>query len=263
MIRFATVLLACVGAVASTLSQAEERQAPCTGLVSSTRPFIQPAALGVGQVGLTFIGHATFVIESPGGIRIATDYNDYLRPPGRLDAVTMNHAHSTHFTDRPDPSIPLVLRGWDVNGGAARHDVVVGDVHIRNVPTSIRDWSGGTERDGNSIFVFETGGLCVAHLGHLHHTLLPGHLKNLGRIDVVLVPVDGGYTLDLEGMIEVLGQLNARVMIPMHYFGSATLARFLDRAGRQWPVERRDDPVLIVSRETLPETPTVIVLPGR
>jgi L-ascorbate metabolism protein UlaG (beta-lactamase superfamily) len=256
-------VLACVGGVAAVPLRAEETQAPCTGLVSSTQPIIQPAALGIGQLGLTFVGHATFVIESPGGVRIATDYNDYVRPSGRLDAVTMNHAHSTHFTDRPDPSIPLVLRGWGVNGAPARHDVVVGDVHIRNVPTSIRDWGGGDERDGNSIFVFETAGLCVAHLGHLHHTLLPGHLKNLGRIDVVLVPVDGGYTLDLEGMMEVLGQLNARLMIPMHFFGATTLARFLDRAGGRWPVERRNDPTLIVSRDSLPETPTVIVLPGR
>jgi L-ascorbate metabolism protein UlaG (beta-lactamase superfamily) len=236
---------------------------PCTGLVSARPSLIKPAALGIGEVGLTFIGHATFVIESPGGVRVATDYNDYVRAPGKLDAVTMNHAHSTHFTDRPDPSIPLVLRGWNESGGPARHDVTVGDMHIRNVPTSIRDWGGGTERDGNSIFVFETGGLCVAHLGHLHHTLLPGHLKQLGRIDVVLVPVDGSYTLDMDGMMEVLAQLNARVMISMHYFGQATLSRFLERAQAHWPVERRSDPFLMVSRETLPETPTVIALPGR
>ena len=53
------------------------------------------------------------MIGGPRRVRIATDYNDYVRPAGLLDAVTMNHAHSTHFTDRPDPSIPLVLRGWD------------------------------------------------------------------------------------------------------------------------------------------------------
>ena len=77
-------------------------------------------------------------------------------------------------------------------------------MRIRNVVTNIRTWSGGTEHDGNSIFVFQTADLCIAHLGHLHHTLTPEHLKQIGRIDVVLVPVDGD-TLDIEGMVEVLG----------------------------------------------------------
>jgi hypothetical protein len=102
-------------------------------------------------------------------------------------------------------------------------------VRVRNVPTNIRDWADGTEYDGNSIFVFEIAGLCIAHLGHLHHTLEPSQLRKLGRIDVLLVPVDGSYTLDLAGMMEVLRDIDARLMIPMHFFGPATLARFLDK----------------------------------
>lgn len=236
---------------------------PCNGLVSSRELPIARVALQPGEVGVTFIGHSTFLIESPGGVRIATDYNDYVRPSGVPDVVTMNRAHSTHFTDRPDPRIPHVLRGWDPSGAAARISVAVGDVIIRNVPTSIRDWGGGTERDANSIFVFETAGLCVAHLGHLHHTLLPGHLKMLGRIDVVLVPVDGSFTLDQDGMFEVLAQINAPLMIPMHYFGSATLNRFLARAKERYEVASSPTNSITVSRETLPATPKVLVLPER
>ena len=67
--------------------------------------------------------------------------------------------------------IKHVLRGWNPNGGAANHDLTVGDVKIRNVPTNIRSWAGGTEIDGNSIFIFEVAGLCIGHLGHLHHEL--------------------------------------------------------------------------------------------
>ena len=81
----------------------------------------------------------------------------------------------------------------------------------------------------NSMFVFETAELCIAHLGHLHHTLEPSHLKKLGRIDVVLVPVDGGYTLDTEGMMEVLKTIGAPLILPMHYFNPTTLDRFLAR----------------------------------
>jgi L-ascorbate metabolism protein UlaG (beta-lactamase superfamily) len=175
----------------------------------------------------------------------------------------MNKAHSTHFSFRPDPAIRHVLRGWDPAGGPARHDVEIGDVRVRNVVTNIRDEGGGTERDGNSIFVFQTADLCIAHLGHLHHTLTPEHLRQIGRIDVVLVPVDGSYTLDTEGMMEVLRALNAPLMVPMHYFGQSTLQRFLDRVRQEWPVALHDTASIVVSRATLPQAPRFVVLPGR
>jgi L-ascorbate metabolism protein UlaG (beta-lactamase superfamily) len=235
----------------------------CPGLVAGRRPLIVPAALGSEEVRMTFVGHATFLIESPGGIRIATDYNDYVRPPVTPDIATMNKAHSTHHTYRPDPAIRHVLRGWNPGGGPARHDLQVGDVRVRNVVTNIRDWGGGTEHDGNSIFIFQTAELCIAHLGHLHHTLTPEHLKQIGRIDVVLVPVDGSYTLDVEGMIEVLKSLNVPLMLPMHYFGETTLHRFLDRVRQHWPVAFHDTPSIVVSRGTLPQGPKFLVLPGR
>lgn len=239
---------------------------PCTGLLSQRGSLIQRAAatdVGPGQAGLTFIGHSTFLIESPGGIRIATDYNDFVKPQGSLDVVTMNHAHGTHYTDRPSPEIPNVLRGWSLAGGAARYDLTVGDVRVRNVPTNIRDWGGGTEEFGNSIFVFEVGGLCIAHLGHLHHTLLPGHLKQLGRIDVLLVPVDGSYTMDVEGMVEVIQAIHPSLIIPMHIFSSSTLERFLGRLGQSYPVERSPSAHVLLSRAMLPPAPQVLVLAGR
>jgi L-ascorbate metabolism protein UlaG (beta-lactamase superfamily) len=68
------------------------------------------------------------------------------------------------------------------------------DLHIRNVPTNVREF-GGARMNGNSIFVFEVADLCIAHLGHLHHTLTDVHLGELGQIDVLLVPADGSYTM--------------------------------------------------------------------
>ena len=253
----AVVALSLPGAASAGASEA------CPGLVAGGPPFVVPAALAKDEVGITFVGHATFLIESPGGVRAATDYNDYVRPDAAPDVATMNKAHTTHFSYRPDPAIRHVLRGWDAAGGPVRHDIEVGDMRIRNVVTNIRTWSGGTEHDGNSIFVFQTADLCIAHLGHLHHTLTPEHLKQIGRIDVVLVPVDGGYTLDIEGMVEVLSALNAPLMIPMHYFGQATLGRFVERVRREWPVAFHDAPSIVVSRATLPQAPRFLVLPGR
>jgi L-ascorbate metabolism protein UlaG (beta-lactamase superfamily) len=244
-----------------------EMMETCPGFVAANRPRVVPAdfrvALNPDQVRITYVGHSSFLIESPQLVRIVTDYNDYVRPPVVPDIITMNHAHSTHYTDRPDPAIKHVLRGWGPTPDQpARHDVSVGDVRVRNVPTNIRDWSGGTERHGNSIFIFEVANLCIAHLGHLHHTLTQQQLNEIGRVDVVFVPVDGSYTLDLEGMMEVLQALKAPQMIPMHFFSMYTLQRFLDRARQNWELETSEIPSILVSKATLPTTPKVTVLPG-
>ena len=239
----------------------------CPGLIAARPPTAIPAAFRLAalkpdQVRLTFIGHATFLIESPQLVRIATDYNDMVKPPVTPDIVTMNHAHPTHYTDHPDPAIKFVLRGWADNEKPERIDFSYKDVRVRNVPTNIRSYDGGTERNGNSIFIFEIANLCIGHLGHLHHTLNQQQLDAIGRLDVVLVPVDGSYTLDLDGMVEVLHALKAPLMIPMHYFSDYTLNRFLDRVRKEWPVEIAAVPTIVLSETSLPVAPKVVVLPG-
>src|SRR5262245_50361912 len=245
-----------------------EMRESCPGLVAANEARVVPAALrpsalAPDQVRVTFVGHATFLIESPKLVRIATDYNDYVKPPLVPDIITMNHAHSTHFTDHPDAAIKFVLRGWREDSKPAAHDVSYGDVRVRSVATNIRNWGGGTERHGNSIFIFEIGTLCIAHLGHLHHTLTQQQLDEIGRIDVVMVPVDGSYTLDTDGMIEVLQSLKAPLMIPMHFFSTFGLTRFLDQVGGKYPVDYNETPSIVVSRATLPASPKLLVLPGR
>jgi L-ascorbate metabolism protein UlaG (beta-lactamase superfamily) len=245
-----------------------EMNESCPGLVAQQRPPFRPASLRLAalkedEARITFIGHSTFLIESPRLVRIATDYNDYVKPPVLPDIATMNHAHSTHFTERPDPGIKHVLRGWRDDGKPTDWDLQFQDVRVRSVATNIRDWGGGTQRHGNSIFIFEVANLCVAHLGHLHHTLTQQQLNEIGRVDVVLVPVDGGATLDLDGMIEVLTALKAPLMIPMHFFSSYTLDRFMQRISKDWEVERAEVPTVVISKHTLPTKPKLLVLPGR
>lgn len=239
----------------------------CPGLVAERPPFkplVRRVALNADQVRINYIGHSTFLIESPQLVRVATDYNDYVRPPVLPDIVTMNHAHSTHYTDNPDAGIKHVLRGWASEEKPARIDVTYKDVRVRNVPTNIRSWStGGTERHGNSIFIFEMANMCIAHLGHLHHTLNQQQLNEIGRVDIVMVPVDGTLTLDGEGMIEVLRSLKAPLMIPMHYFSAYTLDRFLARVRQDWDVEIADVPSVVLSKASLPAKPKILVLPGR
>lgn len=243
-------------------AQVADQPEPCPRLIASGPNLFHHAAVKADELGLTFVGHATFLLETPQGIRVATDYNNYVRPRGELDVITMNKAHDTHFTNSVPSSIPHVLRGWNPRGGPAAHDLTVKDLRIRNVVTNIRDFAGGTEYDANSIFVFEAAQLCVAHLGHLHHELTEEHLKQIGRIDIALAPVDGGFTLGTAGMINVLKTLQPSVIIPMHAFSPSILNRFLGLAREHWPVEYAQNPYQVMTRAGLPLSTKVLVLPG-
>ena len=261
-----TIVVTALTAIAFALSPARAGEDRCIAVAHlDLGPRLHKAQLRLaqlkgGEVRISFAGHSTFLIESSRGIKIATDYNDYVRPPVLPDIATMNRAHSSHFTLAPDASIRHVLPGWNPAGGAAQHDVTLDDVRVRNIPTNIRDWQGGTQEFGNSIFIFEMGGLCIAHLGHLHHTLSDKQLAQIGQMDVVLVPVDGSYTLDLSGTIEVLKSLKAPLMIPMHYFSTFTLDRFLDVAKGQFEIKMHPVPTIVVSRSSLPQQPQVLLM---
>lgn len=234
------------------------------GWIQAPPPLVRQAALAMDQVGITYIGHATFEIETPKGVRIATDYNNVHRP-GRLPrVVTMNGAHSTHFTLNPDAGIEHVLLGWNPNGGAMDHDITVEDVRIRNLQTNIRGWDGETRLLGNSIFVFEVADLCIAHLGHLHHRLTPEDLARLGTIDIVFAPVDNASTLRLDSLVEVIRAVSPRIVIPMHAYTYGSRESFVARmASEGFGVEMSESPLYIASRTTLPAGQTVLVLPER
>ncbi len=224
---------------------------------------LKPIALDAGTVSVTYVGHSTFLIESADGVRAATDYNDFVRARVVPDIVTMNIAHSTHYSRNIEAGVTHVLEGWGTPQRGADHDLVVRDMQVRNVPTNIRD-SGGTAYNGNSIFIFETAGLCIAHLGHLHHRLTPEHLKQLGHIDVMFVPVDGTWTLGQQEMMEVIEQVGAQVIIPMHYFGDASLLGFLDRLTNAkrlgYEIQLNPGSTILLARPTLPSGREVVVL---
>jgi L-ascorbate metabolism protein UlaG (beta-lactamase superfamily) len=250
----AALLLGLVGATAAEASGCF----PTAGLGAR----LVPAAIPAGAtVQLTYLGHSSFLIETRAGVTAVTDYNGYIRAPLTPMVVTMNNAHDTHYTDLVEPGVEHVLRGWRPEGGPAEHDLTVKDLRIRNVPTAVHG-RHGEQALSNSIFVFETEDLCIAHLGHLHHRLLDGQLGELGQIDVLLVPIDGAYTMSQQEMVEVIGQIGPAVVVPMHWFGAERLARFLDLMGPRWEAVLAEAPALPLSRTTLPWR-RIVVLPGR
>ena len=235
---------------------------PVAGLAPRILPAAwQAAALPAGATArLTFLGHASFLLETAGGTTAVTDFNAYVGAPLTPDIVTMNNAHDTHYTSFVPPGVTHVLRGWNPQSGEARHDITEGDLRVRNVPTAVHGRSGD-QGNSNSMFVFEVEDLCIVHLGHLHQVLTDQQLAELGVIDVALVPVDGMWTMSHAEMVEVIRQIRPSVVVPMHYFGSSVLARFLAEIEDEYAVELRETPELLLARTSLPQR-TVVVLPG-
>ena len=213
------------------------------------------------SVRLRYVAHASFLLQAEDGTSAVTDFTGFIGNVDFLpDVVTMNHAHSTHWTANPDPAIPHVLRGWGAPGEGVEHYLDLGGMVVRNVSTDIRSWDGGVEVKGNSIFVFEVAGLCIGHLGHLHHEPNDDQYAALGRMDVVMAPVDGGYTMPLENMMNVLRRLKARIVIPMHWFADGSLGRFLTGMEGDFEIIDTGKPEITVSLRSLPDRPTIMVL---
>ena len=179
MLRVAALVLALLGFPISTAAAQDAARAANAWRWrkrrrARRRSSLRRTAAKADEVAITYAGHSTYYIDTPGGVRIATDYSGAY-PIGRLpDVVTMNRAHSRITRYFRIPRIPHVLHGWNDDGSPARINERIGDVLIRNVTTDIRryfgDDSGGEMiKDGNSIFIFEVAGLCIGHLGHLHH----------------------------------------------------------------------------------------------
>lgn len=216
--------------------------------------------LGMSEaVTISFEGHSTYRIETPAGISIATDFSGFYGADPLPRIVTMNRAHSSHFTLSPDPGIEYVLPGWNPDGPEpAEHHVVVEDVYVRNVTTDIRSWSGGMQPDANSIFIFEVAGLCIGHLGHLHHALTDTHYAEIGRLDILMVPVDGGLTLSHTGMAEITSRLRSSIVLPMHLRGTR-LSHFLELMSQEFAIDYLEANSITVTVRDLPKRPTIMV----
>jgi L-ascorbate metabolism protein UlaG (beta-lactamase superfamily) len=270
MLRFLAVVFGLLSTPIAPAAAQSALRSECLAM-SEAPPRVAPVSLRrlaakADEVAITYAGHSTYYIDTPGGLRIATDFSGAYTS-GRLpDVVTMNRAHSTHYSLFPDSRIPHVLHGWGDDGKPAQIAERIGDVFIRNVTTDIRryfmdDSSAEMIKDGNSIFIFEVAGLCIGHLGHLHHKLDDSHFAAIGRLDIVMVPIDGTYTMSLGGISDITRRLRASVVLPMHRFATP-LDEFMQRIGQQFEIDVRTERTLTISRDSLPGTPTVIILKG-
>jgi len=260
----------CVFLLTSLAAQAQDRRPSHCFAIADASPELSYVQLASWQVPpedefsvkLSFIDHSMYLIQSHGGINAVTDYTGFLGAASLIpDVVTMNNAHSSHWTAFPDPEIPHVLPGWKQDGVTAEHYLDLGEMLVRNVTTDIRDrFTGARIEDANSIFIFEVAGLCIGHLGHLHHEPSDETYAAIGRLDVVMAAVDGGLTVDIPTMIRIVKRLKSSVVLPMHWFSGVSLEVFLDGVSDEFAVLRPGGSSLELSLRSLPSRPTVVVL---
>ena len=169
-------------------------------------------------VTLTWLGQATFVMSTSTGLKALLDPTNpgafKPAPVDGLDLVTITHEHPDHNYVKLATGNPDIIRGLAA-GEVAKIDQTVKGVRIRTAAT-FHDAQQGAQRGKNAVFVFEMPGIRLAHLGDLGHTLEAQQLSAIGAVDVVLIPVGGGPTIDAKTALEVAGQLKAKVIVPMH-----------------------------------------------
>ncbi len=135
-------------------------------------------------------------------------------------------------------------------------------IKFRGIPT-YHDEAKGQQRGKNTIFCFEVDGIRVCHLGDLGHQLGDKQIAELGRIDILLIPVGGYYTIDAKVATQVCNQLKPKVIIPMHFRTNrctlpiAAVEEFLKGKER---VVRLDASEANFKQEELPVSTQIIVL---
>jgi L-ascorbate metabolism protein UlaG (beta-lactamase superfamily) len=161
---------------------------------------------------IKWLGHAAFLITSDSGTRIITD--PYTPTAGlkygnikeSADIVTVSHDHDDHNNVAAVQGNPKVVRGTTEAKG----------IKIKGIPT-YHDDARGSKRGSNTIFCFEVDGVNICHAGDLGHGLSEAQVAELGKIEVLLIPVGGFFTIDARAASQVCDQLKPRVIIPMHY----------------------------------------------
>jgi L-ascorbate metabolism protein UlaG (beta-lactamase superfamily) len=166
---------------------------------------------------ITYLGHSCFKLKNKQGIVVTDPYDETTGPvlaKTVADIVTISHAHPDHnavarIKGTSDGVNPVVvnqpgeyeLKGISVFGIEAFHDAKQGAIRGKNI-----------------IFVIVMDGVSICHLGDLgQDNLTEEQLTRIGEVDVLLCPVGGHYTLDAKRAIGVLGQLEPKIFVPMHY----------------------------------------------
>jgi L-ascorbate metabolism protein UlaG (beta-lactamase superfamily) len=257
--RWKTVV---VLALIALLAAAERVLSFCHDLEVVQRPFVRVATSSPAALLIEWLGHATFQITSSKGTRVLTDPHgayDLPHPTLPQHIVTSSHPHGPHSSVGMAAGTPVIFHGLTPGGeNWQKVSTTVRDVSLYLVP-AFHDKSRGMQRGKNAIFVFRVDDICVAHLGDLGHLLTPEQLKMMGKIDIVLVPLAGGfYTVTASEAREVTRQVKPRIAIPMHFWWEGAVQEYTQGQSR---VKMLNTPMLKISKAELPQPTEIVVMP--
>lgn len=168
------------------------------------------APLSADTIRIKYIGMSCFLITTSKGIKIITDpCNGLGKEPA--DIVTVSCGHYYHCDVYNVGGFPYIYKKTDPS--------VVEGITFRGLLTRHLEMAEGQKiRPGdNYVICFEVDGIKVCHLGALGHRLSGDQVKQIGKVDILMVPVGGVSTLPVADAVEVCGKLNPKIIIPMNY----------------------------------------------
>ena len=209
---------------------------------------------------ITWIGHSCFKIQDkvgPDGVTLVVDPYDpkigLKMPSFEADIALVTHDHFDHNNIKALRGEPFVIKSageYDVKG------VLVEGIE------SLHDDKNGSERGRNIIYRIEMDNITVAHLGDLGHTLDDKQLEKLAGVDILLVPVGGIYTIDAKTAVEVVSQIEPRIIIPMHYQvkGLSVNIDGVDKFVKEMGLTPTEEEKLKISKKDLPSEDMELVI---
>ena len=212
---------------------------------------------------IKWLAHSAFLITADSGTRIVTDpYQSSERHrhgefSEAADIVTVSHGHSDHNYTAPIKGNPLVL-----NKTGEAKGIKDKNVKIKGVAAA-HDEAGGSKRGANIIFCLDIEGVKICHCGDLGHLLTEEQVKAIGRVDVLMIPVGGFFTVEPPDADKVIGQLKPKIILPMHYLTekiSIPIKKEDEFLKGKNNVKRAEGSEIEVKAGKLPASPQIIML---
>jgi len=221
---------------------------------------------------LRWHGHSYFDLTTSKGTRIVFDphaIEGYGRQGVPADLVLISHSHNDHnqLGILSNPGKFKVLEGLKQTGNKVEWNLLdekFRDVHVRTIGV-YHDNNQGLEKGKNAVFVVEADGIRFVHLGDLGHVLTKEQVKEIGPVDVLMIPVGGIYTLNGADAKEVVSELKPKkYILPMHYGTKVfddvlTADEFLEDQKKE-NVKRKDTNQLEIDPNFKPAEPEIVLL---
>jgi L-ascorbate metabolism protein UlaG (beta-lactamase superfamily) len=208
---------------------------------------------------ITWIGHSCFRLRGKDAT-VITDpcarSSGYTLARAAAELVTVSNEHPNHAASQDVGGDPMVVSGpgeYEVHG-----------VIVTGVRTSVSRRTDGQPH--NTAYIIMVDDVAVCHLGDVVKLPTVEQIEILKEADVLLVPVGGHCTIGAAEAVEVISQIEPKLVVPMHYATEVSTAeldgvdRFLREMGLAAP---EPQPRLTVTRGSLPAEPTVVLLQHR